>query len=68
MPSDDKPHDRDTADRRSVLKLLGIGAAGSGAALATGATVAVAAQPDDKTGSHYRETEHVKTYYRLAKF
>lgn len=70
MHSPDNPGENNAADRRSVLKLLGLGAATGGSALAAGAeaTPAAAQQADDKTGSHYRETEHVKTYYDLAKF
>ncbi len=55
-------------DRRSFF-----GAAGKGLALGVGA-VAVAAggaeaaeEPSDETGT-YRETDHVKTYYDLARF
>lgn len=57
------------ADRRSFLKLAGAGVVGSGAALA--ATVAPAAaastEPAADAGS-YRESDHVKRYYELAKF
>lgn len=54
------------ADRRSFLKLAGLGAVASGAALVTGEAEAVEA--DKATGSGYRETEHVKTFYDTARF
>ena len=56
-----------TADRRSFLKLVGAGAVTGGTAL--GATAASASQAaGDEKGGSYRETEHVKTYYDLARF
>ncbi len=54
-------------DRRSFLKLAGVGAVASGAALATTGKSAEAREESGKEG-HYRETEHVKTYYDLARF
>jgi hypothetical protein len=56
-------------DRRSLLKGAGLGA---GAAVA-GAGVAAAetmtpAKPQPKEQSGYRESESVKTYYKLARF
>lgn len=69
MHSPDNPGENNAADRRSVLKLLGLGAATGGTALAADAQASpTAQQADDKTGSHYRETAHVRTYYDLAKF
>lgn len=68
MHRDDKSTRADAADRRSVLKFLGLGAATGGVALAAAEPAAAAEKPADDTGSHYRETEHVKTYYELAKF
>lgn len=55
-----------TADRRSFLKLVGAGAVTGGAAL--GATAASASEETTEKPGSYRETEHVKTYYDLAKF
>ena len=58
------------ADRRSFLKLAGAGVMGSGAALATAAAVMPAEASSDAAaeGTTYRETDHVKRYYELAKF
>lgn len=55
------------ADRRSFLKLVGASAVGGGAALAT--TAASAARPADEPapGGDYRETEHVRRFYDLAR-
>jgi hypothetical protein len=54
------------ADRRSFLKLAGAGAAASGAALVTGEKKAEAAEAKPKI-SLYRETEHIRRYYELAR-
>jgi len=53
--------------RRGFLKLAGL-AATSGAAVAAAGGTAEAAEalPEDAAG--YRETDHVKTYYELARF
>jgi len=53
--------------RRDVLKLGASGAAAAGLAAGLGATEATAAEVAPKA-STYRETEHVKTYYELARF
>jgi hypothetical protein len=59
--SDEKP----VADRRSFLKLAGAGVVSGGAALA-GDKPAEAAQAKPAHGL-YRETEHIKRYYELAR-
>jgi hypothetical protein len=54
-------------DRRLFMKLASLGAAGASIGLA--AKEAVAAEtpaPGEQAG--YRETEHVKAYYRMARF
>ena len=57
------------SDRRSFLKLAGIGAAAGGAALVAGKDKAVAGETEAKTqgGAMYRETDHVRRYYELAR-
>ena len=65
----DKPH-RNTVARRDFLRVL---AAGAGAAAATGAapltTPAAAAESDqEKRKARYKETEHVKAFYRVNKY
>lgn len=53
-------------DRRGFLKLAAAGVAVSGAAVAAGSP-ATATEAKKSTGL-YRETDHVKRYYELAKF
>ena len=55
-------------DRRSFLKLAGIGTLTGGAALALARTPAEASPADAEKAGSYRETEHVKTFYRSARF
>lgn len=52
-------------DRRSFLKLAGAGVAASGAAVAAGSPAAAESKPREGL---YRETDHVKRYYELARF
>lgn len=58
-----------TAQRRDFLKLAGLGTL-AGAAAAAGGTPgkAEAATAKTSTGAGYRETEHVKTAYKLSRF
>ena len=53
--------------RRDFLKLAGTTAAGGGAVLALSKGEAQASESTEAT-SGYRETDHVKTYYKLARF
>jgi hypothetical protein len=61
-----KADEKAIADRRSFLKLAGSGVAVVPAALASEkpAEAAAAAKP---TRALYRETEHVRRYYELAR-
>ena len=61
-----KTNDVET-DRRSFLKLAGLGSVASGAALVAGTDKADAASAAP-AGSGYRETDHVKTFYKSARF
>ena len=57
------------SNRRSFLKLAGAGVAGGGAALVGSVVPAAAdAAPDVAAEGGYRESDHVKRYYELAKF
>ena len=56
------------ADRRGFLKMLSVGAISGSALLSTGSSKAEAAQDEGGKKGLYKETEHVKTYYELAKF
>jgi hypothetical protein len=56
--------------RRDFLRTLGVGA---GAAAAGAATLTTGAQADSETNdekkkSRYRETEHVKTFYKVNRY
>jgi len=55
-------------DRRSFLKLAGLGAVSGSAALVTGTHTVEAAKDAKAAEGLYRETEHVRRYYELAKF
>jgi hypothetical protein len=53
--------------RRDFLKLAGLGTIAGGAALVATKGEAEAADVG-KSGSGYQETDHVRTYYELARF
>jgi hypothetical protein len=64
-----KAADKAKVGRRDFLRVLGVGA---GAAAATG-TFATPAQADSESNdetrkSRYRETEHVKAFYRVNRY
>ncbi len=59
--------EKSVEDRRDFLKLATFGAALGGAAMVAGGTAQAATAVSDRTGG-YRETDHVKTYYKLARF
>ena len=61
-----KADDRKT-DRRNFLKLAGLGSVASGAALVTGKK-AEAAEETPRAGAGYAETDHVKAFYKSARF
>ncbi len=54
-------------ERRGFFKLLGLGSMAGAAAVAAPGAVS-AAEAEETKGAGYRETAHVKTYYKLAKF
>lgn len=60
--------DRATADRRGFLKLAGAGAVAGGVALVSGKETAEASTAADRKDGLYKQTDHVKTYYDLARF
>ena len=57
---------RAVADRRNFMKLAGAGAV-TGAAATVVAIPAVAAAEAKPTTGLYRETEHIRRYYELAR-
>lgn len=69
----DKKHDTQNAPagigRRAFIRKTGMGASALEIAAASLAGVKAAdAAVDGAKGAGYRETDHVKTYYKLAKF
>ena len=57
---------RKGTDRRDFLKLAGLGGIAGGAAMVAGKDEAAAEAENPRRG--YRETDHVRKYYELAKF
>lgn len=57
------------SDRRDFLRLAGLGATAGAVAVATGAgTQGAEAAEAHTSGAGYRETAHIKQYYKLASF
>lgn len=56
-------------DRRNFLKQAGvvIGTAGTAAAAGSAEALAKTDEPQGEAAGCYRETEHVRTYYKLAR-
>jgi hypothetical protein len=57
--------------RRDFLRKVGVGAAGAGATLATplmGTAQADSENDDEKRKPRYKETDHVKAYYRVNRY
>ncbi len=55
-------------DRRRLLTGAGLAIGAAGATAVSTAAPAVASEPQQPQHDGYRESEHVKTYYRLARF
>ncbi len=67
----DRKHETKTEagiGRRAFIRKTGLGAGALGAVAATIAVKAAPAAADQAKTGAYRETEHVKTYYKSAKF
>ncbi|HKO09810.1 MAG TPA: ubiquinol-cytochrome c reductase iron-sulfur subunit N-terminal domain-containing protein [Alphaproteobacteria bacterium] len=65
-----KDHKLKSSKRRDFLKLAGLGAGAAGVAaagIARAEAKVEAAKPEDHSRG-YRESEHVKKYYALARF
>ena len=54
-------------NRRNFLKLVGLGTVSGGVALVADHKPATAADNGSREGELYQESEHVKTYYNLAR-
>lgn len=60
-----------TVRRRDFLRKAGIGTIGAGATLATpllGSAQADSENDDEKRKARYRESDHVKAYYRVNRY
>jgi hypothetical protein len=65
-----KPRDKSNVARRDFLRVL---SAGAGVAATTAAPLATAAKADsesndEKRKARYKETDHVKAFYRVNRF
>jgi hypothetical protein len=66
-----KDEKKTTVGRRDFLCKVGIGAVGAGATLATPPITPAHADSetdDEKRKARYKETDHVKTYYRVNRY
>ena len=57
--------------RRDFLRKVGVGTVGAGATLATplvGSAQADSEKDDEKRKARYKETGHVKAYYRVNRY
>lgn len=69
MRQDNKGNERShKIDRRRLLTGAGLAIGAAGATAVSSATPATASEPVNPEHNGYRESEHVKTYYRLARF
>ncbi len=61
--------EKQAVGRRAFLKVLGVGA-GAAAASATplGAAATAAENAQERAKTRYRETDHVKAYYRVNRY
>ena len=66
-----KDEQKTTVGRRDFLRKVGIGAVGAGAAVAAplaGPAHADTETYDEKRKARYKETEEVKTFYRVNRY
>lgn len=64
----EKKSGRISAKRRDVLKLVTLGSIAGATALATGSFTPADAANGKPKAKGYRETEHVRKYYKTARF
>jgi len=70
MKEQDKMQNKTKVARRDFLRVLGAGAGVAATAAAPLATMAKAdtENNDEKRKARYKETDHVKTYYRVNRY
>ena len=60
---------KDKADRRDFLKMASVGTIAAGATVLSSGDKLQAAEPEmDENKTGYQETEHVKAFYKSARF
>jgi hypothetical protein len=57
-----------TVGRRGFLRKVGIGAVGAGATPLVGSAQADSETNDEKRKARYKETDHVKAFYRVNRY
>jgi hypothetical protein len=64
-----KSRDKTTVGRREFLRVLGVGATAAAAAAPLAAPArADTENNDEKRKARYKETDHVKTFYRVNRY
>jgi hypothetical protein len=63
-----KQNDKRTVGRRDFLRALGVGAGAAATAPLATAAKADSETNDEKRKARYKETEHVKTFYRVNRY
>jgi hypothetical protein len=63
-----KENDKRTVGRRAFLRALGVGAGAAATAPLATAAKADSENNDEKRKARYKETDHVKTFYRVNRY
>jgi hypothetical protein len=63
-----KENDKRTVDRRAFLRTIGVGAGAAATAPLATAAKADSENNDDKRKARYKETDHVRTFYRVNRY
>ena len=63
-----KENDRRNVGRRDFLRALGVGAGAAATAPLATAAKADSETNDEKRKARYKETDHVKAYYRVNRY
>ena len=63
-----KQNDKRTVGRRDFLRALGVGAGAAATAPLATAAEADSENNDEKRKARYKETDHVKAYYRVNRY
>jgi hypothetical protein len=63
-----KQNDKRTVGRRDFLRVLGVGAGAAATAPLATAAKADSETNDEKRKARYKETDHVKAFYRVNRY